>query len=122
MKDRQPEDVEALEALHDHCLPTAPPRRGEKASLAYRLQLLFLDRWNVWPRLPRCRKWRGSGGEPIDWTNNGHGRAIGWWIKERYRSMRGYRRPGSAVNVSRLLAGCGSHLGRGGADLGLLVA
>jgi len=104
MKDRQPEDVEALEALHYHYLPAVQPRRGEKASLAYRLQLLFLDRWNVWRRLTRYRKWRGSGGETIDGTNNGCERAIGWWIKERYRSVRGYRRPGSAVNVSRFLA------------------
>jgi hypothetical protein len=49
-------------------------------------------------------------------------RAIGWWLKERYRSMRGYKRPQSAVNVSRLLAWCGNHLGRGGADLAALLA
>jgi len=55
-------------------------------------------------------------------TNNGSERAIGWWIKERYRTMRGYKRVESAVNVSRLLAWCGNHLDRGGADLALLLA
>jgi hypothetical protein len=35
--------------------------------------------------------------------------------------MRGYKRPQSAVNVSQLLAWCGNHLGRGGADLALLI-
>jgi hypothetical protein len=55
-------------------------------------------------------------------TEGGSERAIGWWIKERYRTMRGYKRRRSAVNVSRLLAWCGNHLDRGGADLALLVA
>ena len=40
----------------------------------------------------------------VDGTNNGCERAIGWWDKERYRTMRGYKRPQSVVNVSLLLA------------------
>jgi hypothetical protein len=40
---------------------------------------------------------------------------------ERYRSMRGYKRVTSAVNVSRLLAFCGNFLERGGLDLATLV-
>ena len=100
----------------------APPGPGEKATAAYRLRLLLLDRWNLWPRLTRYRTWRGPDGETIDGTNNGSERAIGWWVKERYRTMRGYKRRQSAVNVSRLLAWCGNHLDRGGADLSLLVA
>ena len=98
------------------------PRKGERASIAYRLRLLFLDRWNLWPRLTRYRTWLGPHGQTVDGTNNGSERAIGWWVKERYRTMRGYKRPKSAVNVSRLLAWCGNHLERGGADLALLVA
>ena len=57
----------------------------------------------------------------IDGTNNGCERTIGWWIKERYRSMRGYKRDKSAINVSRLLAWCGNQLDLAGGDLGLLV-
>jgi hypothetical protein len=72
--------------------------------------------------LTRYRTWRGPKGETVDGTNNGCERAIGWWVKERYRTMRGYKRRKSAVNVSRLLAWCGNHLQRGGADLALLVA
>jgi hypothetical protein len=86
------------------------------------LRLLFLDRWNLWPRLTKYRIWQGPGGETLDGTNNGSERAIGWWIKERYRTMRGYKRRKSAVNVSRLLAWCGNHLDCGGADLSLLLA
>jgi len=55
-------------------------------------------------------------------TNNGCERAIGWWVKERSRTMRGYKRLQSAVNVSRLLAWCGNYLDRGGADLASLIA
>jgi hypothetical protein len=45
----------------------------------------------------------------------------GWWIKERYRTMRGYKVPANAVRVSRLLAWCGNFLARGGADLATLL-
>lgn len=119
---RQPQDQAQLETLHQRYLAATPPASGQKASLAYRLRLLFLDRWNLWTRLTYYRTWQGAEGETIDGTNNGAERAIGWWIKERYRTMRGYKRPRSAVNVSRLLAWAGNHLGRGGADLGLIVA
>jgi len=123
---RRPEDQVELKALHARYVDAAPPRRGETSSpafsLAYRLRLLFLDRWNLWSRLTRYRTWRGPAGQTLDGTNNDSERAIGWWIKERYRPMRGYKRPQSAVNVSRLLAWCGNHLARGGADLALLTA
>jgi transposase-like protein len=119
---RRPEDVDESERMHYRYLAASPPGAGGKATTAYRLRLLFLDRWNLWPRLTRYRTWQGAGGETLDGTNNGSERAIGWWIKERYRTMRGYKRPESAANVSRLLAWCGNHLDRGGADLALLLA
>jgi transposase-like protein len=118
---RQPKEQTELETMHRHYLEAAPPGKGEQASTAYRLRLLFLDRWNLWPRLTRYRTWQGPQGETIDGTNNGSERAIGWWIKERYRTMRGYKRSESAVNVSRLLAWCGNHLNEGGANLALLI-
>lgn len=120
--DRQPQQQAELETMYERYCQAAAPRPGSKFSLAYRLRLLFLDRWNLWSRLTRYRTWRGSNGETIDGTNNGSERGIGWWIKERYRTMRGYKRPESAVNVSRLLAWAGNHLGTGGADLTLLIA
>jgi transposase-like protein len=119
---RQPEEESELEWLHRRYMRAIPPAKGEKASTAYRLRLLFLDRWNLWSRLTRYRTWQGPNGETLDGTNNGSERAIGWWVKERYRPMRGYKRRKSAVNVSRLLAWCGNHLDRGGADLALLIA
>jgi hypothetical protein len=122
VRTRRPEDVDELAQMHLRYIGASPPGSGEKASVAYRLRLLFLDRWNLWPRLTCYRTWQGPHGETIDGTNNDAERAIGWWVKERYRTMRGYKRTQSAVNVSRLLAWCGNHLNRGGADLGLLVA
>lgn len=119
---RQPAEEKELEEMHLRYIGAAPPRPGGKATAAYRLRLMYLDRWNLWRRLTRYRTWQGPNGELVDGTNNGCERAIGWWIKERYRTMRGFKRRKSAVNVSRLLAWCGNHLGRGGADLALLVA
>jgi predicted DCC family thiol-disulfide oxidoreductase YuxK len=63
----------------------SPPGRGEKATVAYRLRLMYLDRWNLWRPLTRCRTWQGPKGQTVDGTNNGCERAIGWWVKERYR-------------------------------------
>ena len=48
-------------------------------------------------------------------------RSIGWWVKERYRSMSGYKREQFALNVSRLIAFAGNHLSRG-LDLASLIS
>jgi transposase-like protein len=121
IKSRQPEQGQEVEQMHRRYLAAAAPKKGATASLAYRLRLLYLDRWNLWSRLTRYRKWRGPGSEQLDGTNNACERAIGWWIKERYRTMRGYKVPANALRVSRLLAWCGNFLNRGGADLALLL-
>ena len=122
VKSRKREQAEELEALHRRYLEAAPPKEGEHQSLAYRLRLLFLDRWNLWHRLTRYRHWKGPKKETLDGTNNATERAIGWWIKERYRSMRGYKVPQNAVGVSRLLAWCGNFLSsEQGANLARLL-
>jgi transposase-like protein len=122
VRTRRPEDEEALEALHLRYAHAPPPAPGEQASVAYRLRMLTLDRWELWPRLTRYRSWRGPRGEHIDGTNNACERAIGWWVKERYRTMRGYKREASALNVSRLIIHCGNHLNSGGVNLAQLLA
>ena len=121
IKSRKREEAKEVEAMHHRYGHAAPPRPGESMSLAYRLRLFYLDRWNLWLRLTRYRSWKGPNGERLDGTNNACERAIGWWIKERYRSMRGYKVPVNAVRVSRLLAWSGNFLNRGGADLTLLM-
>jgi hypothetical protein len=105
-----PEASATLAIIHRRYLKAAKPPTGGTMSLAYRLRLFSLDRWNLWPRLTRYRTWEGPGGETLDGTNNACERAIGWWVKERYRTMRGYKRPQSVLNVSRLIAAMGNAL------------
>ena len=45
-----------------------------------------------------------------------------WWVKERYRSMRGYKRPASVLNVSRLIAAMGNALDGPGFALAEIIA
>lgn len=119
---RQPEARDELENLYLRYQSAKPASKGNTASVAYRLRNLFLDRWNLWPRLTFYRNWKDAAGRPIlDGTNNATERSIGWWIKERYRTMRGYKREQSALNVSRLIAYAGSHLQNGLALSSLLA-
>ena len=54
---RQPEDAVHLLTLHRRYLAARVPQKGETASLAYRLRILFLDRRNPWRKLTRDRTW-----------------------------------------------------------------
>jgi hypothetical protein len=105
-----PEASTTPASIHRRSVGAAKPPAGGTMSLAYRLRLFSLDRWNLWRRLTRYRTWAGPAGETLDGTNNACERAIGWWVKERYRSMRGDKRPASVLNVSRLIAAMGNAL------------
>jgi transposase-like protein len=119
---RQPEEQAELERMYQRYANARKPAKGKRFDIAYRMRNLFLDRWNLWPRLTFYRTWRDEYGHPkLDGTNNGCERSIGWWVKERYRSMRGYKRVQSALNVSRLIAFAGNHLSRG-LNLSSLIA
>lgn len=109
-----------LEALYQLYCTAPAPREGEKATMWYRMRLLALDLWNNWPRLTLYQRWQGSDGERLDGTNNACERVIGWGVKERYRSMRGYKRQESVLNVSSLLGWLGQQ--PAGYDLNQLVA
>lgn len=126
MHERQPspEADAKLEAIAMRYAHAAAPRKlgQDKQTVAYRMRLFSLDRWNLWRRLTLYRHWRSSQGERLDGTNNATERAIGWRIKERYRSMRGYKRRASVLNVSRLIAWAGNLLDAGGADLAQVLA
>lgn len=114
MQLRQPEARDELETLYQRYREAKPPSKGQPASTAYRFRNLLLDRWNLWPRLTFYREWKDNSGRPIlDGTNNATERSIGWWVKERYRTMRGYKRDQSVLNVSRLIAYAGSRLETG---------
>jgi transposase-like protein len=111
---RPPEAQSQLEEIYLRYASARKPGKGKKYDVAYRMRNLFMDRWNLWPRLTSYRNWKDEyGNEILDGTNNHCERAIGWWIKERYRSMRGYKQVKSALGVSRLIAFAGNHLPRG---------
>jgi hypothetical protein len=119
---RQPKEQEELEQMYLRYANARKPPRGKRFGVAYRMRNLFLDRWNLWPRLTFYRTWKDKyGNVNLDGTNNHCERSIGWWVKERYRSMRGYKREQSALNVSRLIAFAGNHLSLG-LDLASLIA
>jgi transposase-like protein len=111
---RRSEDQSRLEEIYLRYANAHKPGKGKKHDAAYRMRSLFMDRWNLWPRLTFYRSWKDEYGNVIlDGTNNHCERAIGWWIKERYRSMRGYKQAVSALGISRLIAFAGNHLTRG---------
>jgi len=119
---RKPEEQPELEQLYLRYALARKPAKGRRFEIAYRMRNLFLDRWTLWPRLTFYRTWKDEhGNQNLDGTNNHCERSIGWWVKERYRSMRGYKRQQSALNVSRLIAHAGNHLSHG-LDLACLIA
>jgi transposase-like protein len=95
-----PQQLAALAARYQAAPP--PPQDG-KATMWYRMRLLTLDWSENWQRLALYRHWRGAQNEKLDGTNNVTEQIIGQCVKERYRTMRGYKRPDSIRNVSSLL-------------------
>jgi transposase-like protein len=91
----RPADAKAiLEALYA-CYEAAPtPKPKQKHSIWYRMKRLILRLWTRWDRITLA-----DDHEQLDGTNNACERLIGWWIKERYRTMRGYKRTLSIRNV-----------------------
>ena len=108
-----------LEALAERYQGAPPPHPGAKASMWYRLRLLTLDWSGHWSRLVRFQSWRGANGETLDGTNNVTEQIIGQRVKERYRTMRGYKRDTSILNISSLLGWVGMQ--PAGYNLGELV-
>lgn len=85
-----------------------PPAAGEKASLWYRLRMAILRWSNQWSRLTCDQRWNRQHatrpGDPrLDGTNNVAERAIGCWIKDRYRTMRTFKRIDSVRNLAHLI-------------------
>jgi hypothetical protein len=107
-RERQPtlEAHAALAEIHERYAQARSPKKlgQDKETLAYRMRLFSLDRWNLWQRLTLDRTWHVPHGERLDGTNNATERSIGWRVKERYRTMRGYKRQASVLDVSRLIA------------------
>jgi transposase-like protein len=104
----RPEDApDQLQSLYHRYKAAPVPKKGERHTAWYRTRTLVTRLWDRWHRLTvdQCR-------EDLDGTNNSTERLIGWWIKERYRTMRGYKRTESIHNVATLTARMGVRSGR----------
>lgn len=96
-----------LEPLVKRYQFASPPSQGHRATMWYRFRRLVLDWHENWSRLTLFQRWRGSQQEKLDGTNNVTEQIIGQRIKERYRTMRGYKRDESILNVSSLIGWLG---------------
>ncbi len=99
-----PHDGQAqLDRLAARYQMAPPPPQDHRASMWYRMRLLTLDWSEHWSRLAFYQAWRGPHHEKLDGTNNVTEQIIGQCVKERYRTMRGYKRKKSIRNVSSLI-------------------
>jgi len=62
---RQPQQQAEVQALYERYAAALHSKKGQTASIAYRMRNLFLDRWNLWPRLTFYRTWKDSNGIPF---------------------------------------------------------
>jgi hypothetical protein len=84
--------AQELDELQQRYQKAALPRKGTKASPWCRLRLLTLDLSEDWPRLTLADRYRDRSGQRlVPPTNNISEQQIGLNIKERYRTMRGYK-------------------------------
>ena len=108
VRERPADGEEQLETMYDRYKDVPAPPGKTKHSVWYRMRMLVTRLWNRWRKLtldltrPELK---------MDGTNNSSERLIGWWIKERYRTMRGYKRQESIRNVVSLTTLMGAHEG-----------
>jgi transposase-like protein len=102
---RTPSSQSALADLQQRYQVAHPPLPGKKASSFYRLRLLTMDLSEDWSRLTRCETRREPNGRRfLPTTNNISEQRIGLNIKERYRTMRGYKSKWSIRRLPALIA------------------
>lgn len=99
--------AEQLEQLYDRYKAAPSPKVGQRHTVWWRFRMLITRLWERWLRLTLDQR-RGD----LDGTNNSSERCIGWWLKEHYRVMRGYKRTESIRNVFSLTARMGAHSGQ----------
>jgi len=106
VEERPLDGSEQLEALYERYKAVSQPAKGQRHSVWYRVRMLITRLWDRWSRLTLDQR-----RDDLDGTNNSSERMIGWWIKERYRTMRGYKREVSIKNVVTLTARMGVRSG-----------
>jgi len=106
VRHRPPDGEAQLEHLYDRYKVIPAPPVGQRHSVWYRMRMAVTRLWERWRCLTLDQRRTG-----LDGTNNTTERLIGWWIKERYRPMRGYKRAESIKNVVTLTARMGVRSG-----------
>lgn len=106
IRERPTEGEALLAAMYERYKDVPVPPANTKHSVWYRMRMLVTRLWNRWRKLTLDLR-RGN----MDGTNNSCERLIGWWIKERYRTMRGYKRQESIRNVVSLTTLLGAYAG-----------
>jgi transposase-like protein len=108
IRERPEGAVDLLQGLYQRYQAAPKPPQGQRHPVWYRMRMLITRLWNRWPRLTLDLRRPDL---KLDGTNNTSERVIGWWIKERYRTMRGYKRTESIFNVVTLTARLGAQSG-----------
>jgi transposase-like protein len=106
VRERPADGEQQLEKLYERYKGVPQPPPGTRHSVWYRMRMLVTRLWERWRKFTLDQQ-RGD----LDGTNNACERLIGWWIKERYRMMRGYKREDSIRNVVTLTARMGVRSG-----------
>jgi len=102
---RVPGSQRLLDALARRYEQEPLPRKGQRATPFARLKLLTGDLATNWPRLTLTESRRDAQGRRfVPATNNVSEQQIGLNIKERYRTMRGYKSETSLRRVVTLTA------------------
>lgn len=104
VRERPADGEQYLEHLYDRYKEVPVPAATTKHSVWYRMRMLVTRLWNRWRNLTLDLR-----RNDLDGTNNSCERLIGWWIKERYRTMRGYKRQESVRNIVALTTLMGAH-------------
>jgi len=107
VRERPPDGSDQLEKLYHDYKAAPTPKKGQRHTVWYRMRMLITRLWDRWLNLTLDQRRDG-----LDGTNNSCERLIGWWIKERYRTMRGYKRTESIQNVVTLTAWMGVRSGQ----------
>ena len=108
IRERPTEAPDHLQRLYQRYQAAPKPPQGRRHPVWYRMRMLITRLWNRWSRLTLDLRRTDL---DMDGTNNASERLIGWWIKVRYRTMRGYKRTASIFNVVTLTARMGAHSG-----------
>jgi transposase-like protein len=105
IRERPADAPHHLQHLYQRYQAAPKPPQGKRHPVWYRMRMAITRLWNRWPRLTLDLR---RSDLSMDGTNNASERLIGWWIKERYRTMRGYKRTESIFNLVTLTARMGA--------------